>query len=117
MSDPKTEAVGAANTPTKDEVVKDEEGAVPAVEKVEDVKVESKDTEANGTSNTKEEDSKDEKIDRKDRERKYSNGVLKTSAKIDEENYKNNSKYDPSILPETDDAQAIRNQVCSYKIS
>ena len=114
MSDSKTEPVDATNTPVKDEVVKEEEAA-PTVDKAEDTKVEPKDTEANEPLNTKEEDGKDEKSDRGDRERKYSNGVLKTSARTDETNYKNNSKYDPSILPETSDAQEIRNQVCSNK--
>jgi lupus La protein len=39
-------------------------------------------------------------------------GVLKTSAKEDLENIKNNSKYDPSVLPESDDPHLIRQQVC-----
>ena len=42
--------------------------------------------------------------------RTYEDGVLKTSAQ--ESPYgKNNSKYDPSVLPETDDPKKIRAQV------
>lgn len=112
MSDRTVEAAAATNTspPTKGEILNKENTAVPTVEKDESVEIEPKDTETNGTSNINEDDVKDEKTV----ERKYENGVLKTSRKIDETNYKNNSKYDPSILPETDDAQAIRNQVEFY---
>ncbi len=38
-------------------------------------------------------------------------GVLKTTAKIDPKNHSANRKYDPSVLPESDDPQIIRNQV------
>lgn len=38
-------------------------------------------------------------------------GVLKTSAQHDEEDYKLNNKYDPSVLPESNDPTEIRNQV------
>jgi lupus La protein len=41
--------------------------------------------------------------------RTYENGVLKTSAHQHEG--KNNSKYDPSVLPVTDDPKQIRSQV------
>ena len=58
---------------------------------------------------TKEEDSgvslkKEDKID--------DNGVLKTKAQVDETR-RNHSKYDPSVLPTTDDPKKIRAQVCS----
>ncbi|KAL2061918.1 hypothetical protein VTL71DRAFT_7296 [Oculimacula yallundae] len=42
------------------------------------------------------------------------NGVLKTNAQVDWKNHRNNSKYDPSILPTTDDASKIRAQVEFY---
>lgn len=42
--------------------------------------------------------------------RVYDNGVLKTSARTQEDPRKN-SKYDPSVLPETDDPKKIRAQV------
>ncbi|KAH8585577.1 hypothetical protein B0O99DRAFT_646619 [Bisporella sp. PMI_857] len=45
--------------------------------------------------------------------RKYEDGVLKTSAQEDT-NPKANSKYDPSILPESNDASQIRGQVAFY---
>jgi lupus La protein len=38
-------------------------------------------------------------------------GILKTAAPV-EEGRKNHSKYDPSILPTTDDPSKIRAQVC-----
>jgi len=40
------------------------------------------------------------------------NGVLKTKAQVDETR-RNHSKYDPSVLPTTDDPKKIRAQVCS----
>lgn len=52
-----------------------------------------------------------EKKERVPRQRTYSNGMLKTSAH--EREGKNNSKYDPSVLPETDDHKKIRAQVAS----
>jgi lupus La protein len=81
---------------TQDETMKSEEEA-PAT-KVEDaaVKPESKDTEKKEKNGI----------------RTYEDGVLKTTAQEDLKDRRKNSKYDPSILPETDDAQLIRNQVC-----
>lgn len=43
--------------------------------------------------------------------RTYEDGMLKTSAREDQYDRSKNSKYDPSILPETDDPVLIRNQV------
>lgn len=40
-----------------------------------------------------------------------SNALLKTTAKIDYENHKNNRKFDPSVRDVTDDPDAIRKQV------
>ena len=37
--------------------------------------------------------------------------ILKTSAPMDEKDYSKNVKYDPSVLPESDDAYEIRKQV------
>ncbi|KAH7384784.1 hypothetical protein BKA64DRAFT_711905 [Cadophora sp. MPI-SDFR-AT-0126] len=60
-------------------------------------------------------EAKDEKAGKKqDRKRYDENGVLKTSARQDWDDYKNNSKYDPSILPTTDDPAKIRAQVEFY---
>jgi lupus La protein len=65
-------------------------------------------------------DIKEEKSDKKaeddgdsgeKKERFDDNGVLKTSARIDETR-KNYSKYDPAVLPTTDDPSKIRAQVC-----
>jgi hypothetical protein len=62
-----------------------------------DVKIESKDAKKNGTE--------------KNGFRTYEDGVLKTSAREDHKDRSKNSKYDPSVLPDTDDPQLIRNQV------
>ncbi|KAH6717045.1 hypothetical protein BKA61DRAFT_316901 [Leptodontidium sp. MPI-SDFR-AT-0119] len=51
---------------------------------------------------------------KKDTRRYDENGILKTSAKQDWDNHRNNSKYDPSILPQTDDPAKIRAQVEFY---
>lgn len=48
---------------------------------------------------------------KKDTRRYDENGVLKTNAKQDWKDPKKNSKYDPSILPNTDDPAKIRAQV------
>ena len=48
--------------------------------------------------------------------RTYDNGVLKSSPQVISPNKRNNNKYDPSILPETDDAKMIRRQVCFGKL-
>lgn len=44
-------------------------------------------------------------------ETKKDAGVLKTTARTDYKNFKNNRKFDPSALEVTDDADAIRKQV------
>lgn len=49
------------------------------------------------------------------KERFDENGVLKTSAQIDDDR-KNYSKYDPTVLPTTDDPSKIRAQVCSNAV-
>lgn len=46
--------------------------------------------------------------------RTYENGVLKTSAQESPER-KRNSKYDPSVLPTTNDPKEIRAQVYTHK--
>ncbi|CZT00531.1 related to RNA-binding protein La1 [Rhynchosporium graminicola] len=57
----------------------------------------------------------DEKKDVKQDKRRYDeNGVLKTSAQVDWKDHRKNSKYDPSILPTTDDPAKIRAQVEFY---
>ena len=60
-------------------------------------------------SDTKAEDSG---VSSKKEDKIGNSGVLKTKAQIDETR-KNHSKYDPSILPNTDDPKKIRAQVCS----
>jgi lupus La protein len=47
-----------------------------------------------------------------DEKTKSSGGMLKTKARVDHKNSAANSKYDPSVLPDTDDPEKIRNQVC-----
>jgi lupus La protein len=66
------------------------------------------------TSDSKEVKSED-KEEKKPKQRTYENGMLKTSARIQEDR-KSQSKYDASVLPETDDPSKIRAQVCSNKI-
>lgn len=110
MSDVKDEqavkAEPSIDTPAHAEVTKEE-----AV--TEEVKAEPKDVEMNGTSETKEEavktekskspEVKDEKDDRKEGRNNYKKPYK----------HENNSKYDPSVLPETSDGAAIRKQVYS----
>ncbi|PVH82600.1 hypothetical protein DL98DRAFT_513708 [Cadophora sp. DSE1049] len=75
-----------------------------------EVKAEAADTKVENGS-----ESKDEKAGKKqDRKRYDENGVLKTNARQDWDDHKNNSKYDPSILPTTDDPAKIRAQVEFY---
>ena len=71
-----------------------------------DVKIESKDAEKNGTEKKE-----------KNGFRTYEDGVLKTSAREDHKDRSKNSKYDPSVLPETDDPQLIRNQVTLWNLT
>ena len=63
-------------------------------------------SEANSANDDK---AKDGKID----EAKPSGDMLKTKARIDHKNRSSNRKFDPSVLPETDDPDKIRNQVLS----
>lgn len=99
MSDPKVEDAPPEQPVTsQDETTKD----APAVTVEDgDVKTDIKDTKMNGA-------------EKKEMNglRTYEDGVLKTSAREDATDRNKNSKYDPSILPETDDARLIRNQVC-----
>jgi len=126
-----TEPDPAATSLPNDGTVIKEGGDPPAPTDKEVVKaaVESEDT--NGAAETKEEQStvkseaatdiKEEKSDKKaeengvsgkNKERFDDNGILKTSAQIDETR-KNYSKYDPAVLPATDDPSKIRAQVCN----
>jgi hypothetical protein len=66
----------------------------------------------NGEITNIKEENDEKKVDTKGGgPRTYDNGVLKTTRKVDDKDYKNNSKYDPTVLPETDDAKEIRKQV------
>ncbi|KAG0649337.1 autoantigen [Hyphodiscus hymeniophilus] len=87
---------------TPDETMKVEEEA-PEI-KVEDA----------GVMASSQESEKKTYTPKKNGYRTYENGVLKTTRQEDHTNKRNNSKYDPSILPETDDAAEIRKQVEFY---
>lgn len=117
MSDVKVEAVEAVEAEnnvaqTNNDSVKQEAAAEVIPEKVEDVKTEDVKQTETKDEDVKKEDSKDEKKGDHKGPRYYDNGVLKTSRRIDEKDFKNNSRYDPSVLPETSDAGEIRRQVC-----
>jgi lupus La protein len=47
----------------------------------------------------------------------YENGILKTTVREDVNDRSKNSKYDPSVLPETDDPKLIRNQVTIWNLN
>jgi lupus La protein len=118
---------GDNSTPTDVEAVKTDPEVKPSnsasevkSEKVEvkeedvDVKTENSDNKNGATSNSKEVKSED-KEEKKPKQRTYENGMLKTSARIQDDR-KSQSKYDASVLPETDDPSKIRAQVRSNKI-
>ncbi|RSM20502.1 hypothetical protein CDV31_000728 [Fusarium ambrosium] len=71
------------------------------VEKIEEKTEEKTEVKVEETSEKKPEDSK-------------STNILKTTAKIDHENHRNNRKFDPSTREVTDDPDAIRKQVEFY---
>lgn len=121
----------ATSLPNDGTVIK-EGGDPPAPTDKEVVMAAIESEDANGAAETKEEqntekseaatDIKEEKSDKKaeengasgeNKERFYDNGILKTSAQIDETR-KNYSKYDPAVLPTTDDPSKIRAQVEFY---
>ncbi|PMD47521.1 hypothetical protein L207DRAFT_159564 [Hyaloscypha variabilis F] len=124
----------AATSLSNDETAKKEapeptaptdKGVVPANAESEDVKdaAEVKDeqkTEKSEATTGIEEEKSDKKTERngssgEKKERFDDNGVLKTSAKIYESDVrKNYSKYDPAVLPTTDDPSKIRAQVEFY---
>lgn len=54
---------------------------------------------------------KAEEMSEKKPEESKSTNILKTTAKIDHENHRNNRKFDPSTREVTDDPDAIRKQV------
>jgi lupus La protein len=78
------------------------------------VKTENSDNKDGATLDSKEIKNED-KEEKKPKQRTYENGMLKTSARIQDDR-KSQSKYDASVLPETDDPSKIRAQVCSNKI-
>lgn len=59
-------------------------------------------------------ESKDAESKTEDKAEDKSQPMLKTTAKIDQENHSQNVKSDPSSLPETDDPNLIRGQVEYY---
>jgi len=87
-----------------------------------EVKEEQK-VEENGSASDVKQEKSDSKTERKKptevkKERFDDNGVLKTNARIYEsDERKNYSKYDPAVLPPTDDPSKIRAQVCSNAVS
>lgn len=77
-----------------------------------DIKSEIKEEKSEATNGDIKKEEQDEKKDKKwnfDEPRFYDNGVLKTNA--NEIHGKNNSKYDASVLPQSQDAGLIRRQV------
>ncbi|KAK1766845.1 La protein [Phialemonium atrogriseum] len=120
MSQPTAEAGSVSETKTQnsvpdvkiDDAVATETAAdKPAkdggAEVTTDQVVEKGESEANGSNDDK---AKDGKTD----EAKVSGDMLKTKARIDHKNRSSNRKFDPSVLPETDDPDKIRNQVEFY---
>ena len=90
-----------AEVPKPVEAVPEAAPAQPAekpVEKTEEKTEEKPQEKAEETSEKKPEESK-------------STSILKTTAKIDHENHRNNRKFDPSTREVTDDPDAIRKQV------
>ena len=105
-----------ATSISNDQTVNKEDGDPSAPTNTEVIQAAAEGKETNGKSEV-EENSKDGEnsatkgpdSDLK-KPRTYEDGVLKTSAR--EDPYaKSNSKYDPSILPQTDDPKKIRAQV------
>ncbi|KAI8656639.1 hypothetical protein LRP88_11948 [Fusarium phalaenopsidis] len=94
-----------AEVPKPVEAVPEAAPAQPAeekpVEKTEEKTEEKPQEKAEETSEKKPEESK-------------STNILKTTAKIDHENHRNNRKFDPSTREVTDDPDAIRKQVEFY---
>ncbi|KAJ3457398.1 hypothetical protein MRS44_014539 [Fusarium solani] len=94
-----------AEVPKPVEAVPEAAPAQPAeekpVEKTEEKTEEKPQEKAEETSEKKPEESK-------------STSILKTTAKIDHENHRNNRKFDPSTREVTDDPDAIRKQVEFY---
>lgn len=91
-----------AEVPKPVEAVPEAAPAQPAeekpIEKTEEKTEEKPQEKAEETSEKKPEESK-------------STNILKTTAKIDHENHRNNRKFDPSTREVTDDPDAIRKQV------
>ncbi|KAE8452622.1 hypothetical protein EG329_013881 [Mollisiaceae sp. DMI_Dod_QoI] len=125
-----TEPDPAATSLPNDEVVKKESGNASAPTTASDAaengtnEIKAEQKEENGANEIKTEQKEengataeektksDETKEEVKKERTYENGVLKTSAQIVEG--KSNSKYDASVLPESDDPSKIRAQVEFY---
>ena len=111
-----------ASAPRKDQAV-DEKSDMPSGPDEIQAEDESK-AEANKIAGIKEEEvaekneiateSKKNSNGETSRPRADEDGVLKTSAKIRDKR-DNHSKYDPSVLPSTNDHSKIRAQVCSNR--
>jgi lupus La protein len=104
MSDSKVEDAQPEPSITQ-ETTKMEKDAPETKTEVGDSTTESKDTKKNDSEKRE-----------KNGVRTYEDGVLKTSAQEDLNDRRNNSKYDPSVLPETDDPKLIRNQVTIWNL-
>lgn len=100
---PEQPVTSSTQDKNKDEIMT-EDGA-PAT-KVEDAEVK------NGSQDADKEAYAENRQKNGRRTYKDKDGVLKTSPQKISKDRNNNSKYDPTILPETDDPQLIRNQVC-----
>jgi len=128
-----TEPAPAATSLPKDETAKEEAGEPSAtnekditmegtelkdVKAAPEVKEEQKAEENETATDIKQEKSDKNGSPEVKKERFDDNGVLKTSARIYESDVrKNYSKYDPAVLPPTDDPSKIRAQVCSNAVS
>jgi lupus La protein len=92
------------NTPAVEEKVAPEEKQV-ASEK------EAGDASAEQTKTTEEEPKETSETVKEDDKSEEAKGMLKTTRRVDYKNPKNNVKFDPSKLGETDDPAQIRAQV------
>ncbi|KAF4963460.1 hypothetical protein FZEAL_10933, partial [Fusarium zealandicum] len=89
-----------AQVPKPVEAVQPEAEAVPTTQPAEE-------------KPAKVEEETEDKSEDKPEEKKDSN-ILKTTAQVDRENYRNNRKFDPTTREVTDDPEAIRKQVEFY---
>ncbi|KAK3318464.1 hypothetical protein B0H66DRAFT_239019 [Apodospora peruviana] len=110
VQSPKTEdspAVAAEN-------IKSEAAVEAPVEAAVDAAVEVKQEEEASTAATEADSAKDAESTEETQNGKTETNILKTTAKINYEDPKKNNKFDPSVLPVTDDPDLIRTQAEYY---